>query len=70
MTPTDADFERIRDLVPELDGEAREPLLEAADQVQAEIDRSLTQGYDTSPLVEAVGDVCGRYDMYSVAGMS
>ena len=45
-------------------------MLQAADQVEAEIDRPITQGYDTSPLVEAVGDACGRYDLYSVAGMA
>jgi len=70
LVPTDAGFDRIRDMAVDLDGDTGGPVIQAADQVEAEIDRPLTLGYDTSPLVEEVADVCGRYDLYSVGGIA
>jgi hypothetical protein len=70
--PSESGFSRLRELAQSnLEDLTLEPLLAAIGKVQAEIARPITQGgFSTGPLVEAVSDACGRYDLYSVAAAS
>lgn len=70
-TPSDSDFDRITEAAQgSLEEAIADSLAAAIEQVREEIARPREQGYQTGPVVEAVGDACGRYDLYSIGAIS